>query len=204
MKKLESTFLNMVIVLTMISVFSAYILGLTYSRTKKRIESAQAQNQKMALRKVLPEFDNDPGDSLKDLNVRCGEKDHNLTVYFAKKNGELTGRAYKTYSEKGFSGRIDLITGFDTDGYLKGIKVLSHQETPGLGSKMTEDSFISRFTGKSASVLKNIKVKKDDPKNGIDALTAATISSRAFCDAVQKAAKAELTLRTNESGQLNP
>ncbi len=61
---------------------------------------------------------------------------------------------------------------------------LDHKETPGLGTKMTEPEFKEQFTGKNPAEF-TLKVKKDG--GPVDAITAATISSRAFCDAVQRA-----------------
>jgi electron transport complex protein RnfG len=99
-------------------------------------------------------------------------------------NGELVGLAVRTYSSKGFSGKISLAAGFKPDGTIINIIVLEQKETPGLGTKMTEPRFKDQFMGKNPSEF-SLKVKKDGGK--VDAITAATISSRAFSDAVQKA-----------------
>jgi len=76
------------------------------------------------------------------------------------------------------------MAGFMPDGTIAGISVLDHKETPGLGTKMTEPGFKGQFTGKNPGEFM-LKVKKDGGQ--VDAITAATISSRAFCDAVQRA-----------------
>jgi electron transport complex protein RnfG len=76
------------------------------------------------------------------------------------------------------------MVGLKPDGTIFDTKVLEHQETPGLGTKMMEPRFKDQFVGKNPGTDK-IKVKKDGGE--IDAITAATISSRAFCDAVMRA-----------------
>ena len=79
------------------------------------------------------------------------------------------------------------MVGFNTNGDIVSISVLSHSETPGLGAKMTEPSFVSQFEGKNPASFK-LAVKKDG--GDIDAITASTITSRAYADAVQKACNA--------------
>ena len=96
----------------------------------------------------------------------------------------IVGYAVNSYTNNGFSGYISLMAGFKPDGSVIGISVLEHKETPGLGTKMTEPEFKEQFTGKNPGESM-LKVKKDG--GDIDAITAATISSRAFCDAVQRA-----------------
>ena len=74
--------------------------------------------------------------------------------------------------------------GFKPSGEIENIAVLEQKETPGLGTKMTETKFLQQFNGVNISTFQ-LKVKKDG--GDVDALTGATISSRAFCDATQMA-----------------
>jgi len=74
--------------------------------------------------------------------------------------------------------------GFDASGVIQGATVLSHTETPGLGAKMTGAEFLEQFSGFDPG-SQQLKVVKDG--GAVDAITAATISSRAFCDAAQRA-----------------
>jgi electron transport complex protein RnfG len=76
------------------------------------------------------------------------------------------------------------MAGFRPDGTIINISVLEQKETPGLGTKMAEPAFKDQFNDKNPDQFK-LKVKKDGGQ--VDAITAATISSRAFCDAIQKA-----------------
>ncbi len=106
----------------------------------------------------------------------------------AKRNGELVGTAVKTYTNNGFGGKVWLMVGFNPNGTISNYSVLEHKETPGLGSKM--DLWFTK-NGKGNIIGKKpgttgLKVSKDG--GDIDAITAATISSRAFLDAVNRAA----------------
>jgi electron transport complex protein RnfG len=139
-------------------------------------------NKKLAaIKQVVPEFNNNPNDEM--YRLPTGEGD-SLDVYPAKNDGKLVGYAVNTYTKKGFSGNISLMAGFKPDGTIVNITVLEQKETPGLGTKMTESQFKDQFNNKNPSLF-NLKVKKDG--GPVDAITAATISSRAFCDAVQRA-----------------
>jgi len=100
-------------------------------------------------------------------------------------NGNFQGAAVKT-SESGFGGKIDMMVGFLADGTIKGTSVLSHSETPGLGANMT-GKFDDQFVDKNPADFK-LTVSKDG--GDVDAITAATITSRAFSKAVDKAYKA--------------
>ncbi len=174
-KKLESTFLNMVVVLLLIGVGSALALGFTYNFTKEDIAKVKQAKIENSLGEVLPEFDN------KEEYTVDGFDD--LTLYKATKNGEFVGTAVKSYSDGGFTERIWLMVGFDKDDKVYKVSVVEQKETPGLGTKMVEPKFKDQFNGKDPSG--KLKVKNDG--GDIDSITAATISSRAFCDAVNRA-----------------
>jgi electron transport complex protein RnfG len=107
-----------------------------------------------------------------------------LEVYPAKENGKLVGSAIRSFSKNGYGGLIWIMVGLEPDGKIKDVAVVEHKETPGLGSKMSDPSFKNQFMDLDPSKT-SLEVKKDG--GDIDAITAATISSRAFCDAVQMA-----------------
>jgi electron transport complex protein RnfG len=181
MAKTESTFRNMVLSLTLISLGASACLGFVYELTKKPIEMSVLNKKLEAIRQVVPEFTNDPNKEM--FRLPTGEGD-SLDIYPAKRDGEIVGYAVSTYSKKGFSGNISLMAGFKTDGTIINITVLAQKETPGLGTKMTEPAFKNQFNDKNPSDF-GLKVKKDGGQ--VDAITAATISSRAFCDAMDRA-----------------
>jgi electron transport complex protein RnfG len=181
MAKTESTFKNMVLSLTLISLTASACLGFVYQFTKDPIALSILNKKLDAIKLVVPEFNNNPNEEMYKLPTGEGDS---LDIYPAKKDNEIIGYAVNTYSKKGFSGNISLMAGFKTDGTIMTITVLDQKETPGLGTKMTEPKFKDQFSEKNPSSF-NLKVKKDGGQ--VDAISAATISSRAFCDAVQRA-----------------
>ena len=181
MAKTESTFKNMVLSLTFISLAASACLGFVYEFTKKPIELSNLNKKLEAIKQVVPEFTNNPNEEMYRLPTGDGDS---LDIYPAKKDNIVVGYAVNTYTKKGFSGNINLMVGFKPNGSIINITVLEQKETPGLGTKMTESQFKDQFNDKNP-VQFNLKVKKDGGQ--VDAITAATISSRAFCDAVQRA-----------------
>lgn len=178
----ESSLKNMALTLTVICLLSSAILGGVYIMTKSPIESAQVAKTNNAISKVVPQFDNNPSSEV--FTVEVGGKSYE--VYPAKKGGEIVGYAVSSYTSAGFGGRINLMVGFSSDSTIYGTSVISHSETPGLGDKMVEgkSNFSLQFKGKNPSDFK-LSVKKDG--GDVDAITASTISSRAFCDALNAA-----------------
>lgn len=181
MAKTESTFRNMVLSLTLIALVSSALLGFVYEMTKEPIALSNLNKKLDAIRQVVPDFTNNPNDEM--FLLPTGEGD-SLEVYPAKKDNEIVGYAVNTYTNRGFSGNITLMAGFRPDGTIINVTVLEHKETPGLGNKMAEPEFKDQFNGKHPADFA-LRVKKDG--GPVDAITAATISSRAFCDGVQRA-----------------
>jgi len=193
MAKKESTFGNMLLALLVISLVSSTALGFVYEFTKEPIRLVEINKINSAIQAVVPEFDNQPAE---EYFMIASDQD-SLKFYPAKKNGELVGTAVETYTKKGFSGLIKLMIGFAPDGTIIDISVLQHQETPGLGDKIDKkkSDFSLQFQGKNPETFKLI-VKKD--RGDVDAITASTISSRAYCDAVQRAYDAYLKSKSVE------
>lgn len=181
MAKTESNFKNMALSLTLISLVASACLGFVYEFTKEPIALSNLNKKLSAIKQVVPEFNNNPDDEM--FRLATGEGD-SLDVYPAKKDSVIVGYAVNTYTNKGFSGYIGLMTGFRPDGTIINITVLEQKETPGLGTKMADPDFKDQFNDKNPSGFL-LKVKKDG--GPVDAITAATISSRAFCDALQRA-----------------
>jgi Na+-translocating ferredoxin:NAD+ oxidoreductase subunit G len=182
MKKLKSSLVNMLLSLALIASIMAGALAFVYQITKDPIQQTAIKTINDAVKEVVPAFDNDPNKEAYKIGVE-GSTD-SLIFYPAKKNGELVGTAVSTFTNKGFAGHFTIMVGFLPDGTIYNTKVLSHKETPGLGSKMTEAKFHDQFNGKNPEKI-TMKVKKDG--GDIDAITAATISSRAYCDALARA-----------------
>jgi electron transport complex protein RnfG len=182
MAKRESTFKNMLLALFVVSFISSGALGFVYEVTKEPIRLVEINRKNDAIREVVKTFENDP---YADVFKVAAGKD-SLVFYPAKVNGETIGMAVETFTMKGFSGLISLMVGFNMDGTINRIAVLGHQETPGLGDKIdiSKSDFPLQFEGKDPATFK-LLVKKD--MGDVDAITASTISSRAYCDAVQLA-----------------
>jgi electron transport complex protein RnfG len=180
MKKKPSTLKNMVISLTLIAGAAALCLALVDKITEVPIALAKQAKLKSAIEVVLPEFDrlDEPENREVDGGI--------LTFYRAYKSDELVGTAVATFSNRGFSGEIRLMVGFLPDGTIHNIDVLEHSETPGLGDKIEhkKSTWAQQFQGKHPATFK-LAVKKDH--GDVDAITAATITARAYCDAVQRA-----------------
>jgi len=179
----------MVFTLLLVTLIASTALALVYEVTKGPIEEAKRLKKMNAISEVVPDFDNDPGAELATIGVG---KD-TLYFYYARMGDDLVGIAVESFTYTGFSGLIRIMVGFLPDGSIHDISVLEHAETPGLGDKMIKSksfdkasglSWSSQFQGKSPQSFL-LRVKKDD--GNVDAITAATITSRAFCDAVQRA-----------------
>lgn len=185
MAKKESTFTSMVLTLFIVTFVASAALGYIYELTKAPIAASKIAKQNNAIMQVVPEFDNDP---VKEVYKKAVDGD-TLMFFPAKKNGELVGTAVSTFTNKGFGGLVKLMVGFLPDGTINNISVLDHHETPGLGDKMTKSksSWSVQFNGKNPANFQ-LKVTKDG--GDVDAITASTISSRAYCDAVDRAYKA--------------
>ena len=189
MSKEDTSFKKMVLALLLVSAIASTSLGIIYALTKETISEARKLQKQNAIETVLPDFDNDP---LEKIEKRSVDGD-TLYFYTAQEKGEWIGTAVETFTNKGFSGKFKLMVSFTPDVKIYNISVLEHHETPGLGDKMEKEksldkstgkSWSSQFEGKDPSEFK-LTVKKDG--GDVDAITAATISSRAFCDAVQRA-----------------
>ncbi len=176
---MKNTLLNMILVLGGITLVASAGVGMVYRVTEEPIRIAKEANTKLALGDVLPEFDESSEAAMKIDDI-------DMVVYTAEKDGKTVGYAIQTATKKGFSGEFKLMVGFTPDGKVYNVKVLEHSETPGLGDKMAAEGnpLFASFESKNPSQMK-LAVTKDG--GDVDALTAATITSRAYVDAVARA-----------------
>ena len=185
---IKSSLLNMVLVLTLVCLGASAAVAVVYAVTKDPISAAEVAKKNNAIKEVVPEFDNNPYEDL-DIIADLNAPEKTNKVYPAKKGGQIVGYAVESTTTKGFGGPFTIMVGFTPDGAVYNTSVISHSETPGLGAKITDSKsgFITQWNGKNLTDGSlNISVKKDG--GDIDAITASTISSRAFCDAMQIAA----------------
>jgi electron transport complex protein RnfG len=180
-----STLPNMVVTLGVITLLSSAVLSAVYVLTAEPIRKAATAKIDKAIGEVLPPFDNSPSSEVieKEIDGRI------IRLYPARKDGEPVGVAVETFTTRGFGGTITLMVGFRPDGFIYKTSVLSHTETPGLGDKIDgrKSDFCIQFEGKDPATFK-LAVKKEG--GDVDAITASTISSSAFCDAVERAYRA--------------
>ncbi len=176
---MKSTLKNMIASLLGITMIASAGVGLVYQITKEPIAQAAIAATNAALAEVLPTFDDTALD-----NLTIDEMP--IDVYTAKQGGDVVGYAVKTMTKSGFNGVFTLMVGLTPDGKVINVSVLSHGETPGLGTKMMDEGnpLLGGIQGKALADV-DLRVSKDG--GDVDALTAATITSRAYLDAVQRA-----------------
>ena len=176
MAKLKSSLTNMLLSLTLITLVAAGLLAGIYSLTKDTIAATNAAKQQAAIIAVLPQVEG--------INIAEPLEVDGITIFKAHQGDTFAGAAVKV-AENGFGGTFHVMVGFDNAGTITGFEVLDHQETPGLGSKMQEWFQNVRTIIGLNPTQSNLTVSKDG--GDVDAITAATISSRAFLAAVNKA-----------------
>lgn len=182
MKKLESSLKNMALVLTGVTVLAGALLGYVNELTKGPIAEANAKALSDAIAIVVPGFDNNPAEQPETVEL-AGVS---YKIYKATKCGEFIGAAVES-TAGGFGGTLKVLVGFDKEGNIIDYSLLSHAETPGLGSKAADwfkKGQKGDITGKNPGV-KALTVSKDGGE--VDAITASTITSRAFLVAVNNA-----------------
>jgi electron transport complex protein RnfG len=176
--------MKMVVVLTIICVFSALLLGVTYNLTIKNIQLQMVNAEKESLKSVLPDA--------KDFSQKISGKAIEYYKGFDEANS-IVGYAF-IGEGKGYSGPIVIMIGVDKNLDIKGIKILSQRETPGLGSRVEEVSgggtIWDLFKGKRVEKSNEPWFQKQFREKSIDkvdTITGATITSRAVIDAVKDA-----------------
>ncbi len=158
-------FLKSVLVLGVLCLIISAALAITNSKTAVIIAAAATEEAELARQAVLPE-----ADSFTKLNV--SGLPSTVTEVYKADNG--TGYVFMM-ATKGYGGEIKLICGIGTDDKITSCTTLSHSETQGLGSKITEAAFEELFVG------------KDEVLDGVDTISGATISSSSYINAVKEA-----------------
>ena len=205
MKKLTSSLTNMLLVLTLVSVVAAFLLAYVNNVTSTTIAKINEEALSAGIKSVL-------GVGADEAIATTEKEVDGFVVYEVTRDGNWVGTAVKSTDKSGFGGDIVVLVGFNAEGAIQGYEVLSHAETPGLGARMGE-WFRTATVGetKEVSAVSKIFFGKPDPagshnivgrnignegelkvsKDGgdIDAITASTITSRAFLNAVNNAYK---------------
>lgn len=184
MKKLKSTLPNMFFSLTLICIVAAAILASVNEITAGPIASTKQAALEAAIKAVTPKYDNNPVQEATSIVAADGDS---LRLYPAKLGDSFVGVAIETRAI-GYGGEMTILVGFDGNGTLVNYSVLQHAETPGLGARAEKwfrtDKNKQRVIGRSME-KGSLTVTKDG--GDVDAITAATITSRAFLKAINKA-----------------
>lgn len=181
---MKSTLLNMTAVLFGITLVASAGVGFVNMITVEPIAAAKEAATLAALNEVLPAFD---ATTTEELTI----DDMPITVYTATAGGSVSGYAVQSMTKQGFGGVVRLMVGFTPDGEVVNVNVLEQTETPGLGTKMADEGnvLLASVKGRKLESKKLVNGKLAVTKDGgdVDALTAATISSRAYVDAINRA-----------------
>ena len=181
----KSNLKNMALSLTLVCLVCSALLGVVYVVTSGPIRAAEAAKTSSSIARVLPPFEVQP----EQAEVNVDGKDF---VYY-----RVPGAGYAVISTVGgFGGPLTLMVGIGEDGCVVNTVVLSHSETPGLGAKCTSDRpFIDQFKGFDPA-SRTLAVRKDG--GDVDAITASTITSRAYTAAIARACAVYQKLSENE------
>ena len=191
MAKVESSFKNMLLTLFVVTLVASFALGGIYNLTKEPIALAKKAAKEKAIKEVIPEFD-----ELKSFMVLPEGGNDSVEFNVGLMQGEVIGTAVASYSNNGYDPtQIRIMVGILPDNKIGNTSVVQHKETPGLGTKMSDPKFKNQFIGVDPAQF-NLKVKKDG--GDVDAITAATITSRAFSEAVEMAYQTYLKVQEEE------
>lgn len=165
--------LKLVLVLTVICAAGAALLAAVYRKTEQPIAQSVEKRAARAAALVMP-----PGCDAPRRRVAGG-----IPFFTARKDGALAAIAVEGSSKNGYGGPVSLMVGLGLDGRLVSFEVVRASETPGLGSKLSSEAFRAPIRGRP--IAGTWKVKKDG--GDVDAITAATISSRAAMECIRDA-----------------
>lgn len=165
--------MRQIIVLTFVCLLSALLLSYVYLFTIPKINENKQRFFTLALNEIFPQM----GGYKEVVKDSCYQ-------ILSTDKSKIIGLIFRT-GEKGYGGIIEMFVGIDTLEKVCGIKIASPaeglKETPGLGAKIREEKFKNQFLGKKKE---EIRLKKEG--GAIEAITAATISSKAVCEGIRK------------------
>jgi electron transport complex protein RnfG len=172
-------YIKMIVVLTGIAAACGFLLSMVKQVTAVRIEEQILVNIKLpAVNAVLESSTNDLMQDRRTITI----DEQEYVIFEGKKEGKTWAIAFEG-NGTGFGGDIGVMVGFNLEkDILTGIGILTHQETPGLGARISETTFTDNFKNKPITAV--FKVKKDNGE--VDAVSGATYSSRGVCSAVRK------------------
>ena len=179
-KENKDSIIKPVVVLLSICIIIPLALSLTNKITVDRIKVLEEENQKNAMSQLVK------ADNFQKKGLDLIDVAEPFEYYIAENSGVPVAYIFVT-SSKGYGGEVSVMTAVNVDGTVKSVAILdASNETPGLGQNVTKENFYSQFTGKKygINVMKN---GANGENNEINAVTGATISSKAVAKAVDKA-----------------
>ncbi len=176
------------LILLAFTAIAAGILGLLHQTTKEIIADVKVQANNEARKEVLPEGTEFKELDKAELEKATGGSELVEEIYEGLDNGNVVGYTIKTVVS-GYSGPVVIMTGIDTEGIISGMKVVSNTETPGLGANSSNPEFQDQYSKKPAQG-EIVVVKAAPTDTQIQALTGATITSKAVTTGVNEAIKA--------------
>jgi electron transport complex protein RnfG len=170
--------LKITLSLILIFIGAGLIMGVTYKYTSPLRFKAEKKEKEEALKQMAPDA-TDPIVAAGNWSTHGKKFEYYTATVSSKPVAYISSTA-----GKGYSSYIQMLVSLGTDLKIRDIKILGHAETPGLGDQVEEKSFIDQFKGKS---LPDIKLIKGETKENIQAISGATISSRAVTNGVKDA-----------------
>ncbi|BCB97324.1 electron transport complex subunit G [Dissulfurispira thermophila] len=178
--------------LVVIYLIGGAILAAVYATTSPVIFKNNEEAKKQALRALMPE-----ADDIKKMGDWTIHEKH-AEYFVAKKGDDIVGYIVQSFG-KGYSSYIDTLIAVDKDFKVQKINILHHAETPGLGDEIETDSFKGQFKGKD---FDHLKVLKTETTEYIQAISGATISSRAVTEDAVKSG-VDFLMKTIKGGAEN-
>ena len=191
---MKHTIIKDAISLTIITLVAGALLGFAYDVTKAPIEQAEYEKKQKAYQAVFIEATAfEMNEEIQAIATSKQSFAEGVTgVYISEvleaknSDGELLGYVLSFASKEGYGGEILISMGVDLTGTITGVKVLTANETAGLGAKCKEDTFTNQFIGIQNQTVTYTKTGKTNP-NEIDAIGGATITTKAVTNAVNNA-----------------
>jgi electron transport complex protein RnfG len=169
------------LILLIVTALAGLFLGGAFVITKEPIAKQAEMEKNLAMQEILPQ-----AEEFKLSDIKLPEGTVVKEVNEGLKGGQPVGYAIKV-TPKGFGGLIEMMVGISTEGKVEGIKILNHAETPGLGANAPNESFSGQFKGKNIEPALAVVKSGASKDNDIQAITGATITSKAVTNGVNEA-----------------
>ena len=188
------------LVLFLICLIVGGAMAFTNAATADKIQQRIVEESEKARKSVMPNADSFEAINMENIQ-KADEADRFATVkeaYAAKKDGNMVGYVFLAVPD-GYAGSVNIMVGIDLKGFVSGVEIGDNKETPGLGSKAKEPGFKSQYNNKNFDVI-NVVKRKAQSDDEIQAISGATITSKAVSLGVQQASWLADALIKNELG----